>query len=84
MAPVRDAGAEMSPTGLRAGQGMEFLTKGGESEMLIKREEGQGLVEYALIIFLIAILLIVALQFLGPQIGSVFSSIGNTLSGVVT
>lgn len=52
--------------------------------MLIKREEGQGLVEYALIIFLIAILLIVALQFLGPQIGSVFSSIGNTLSGVVT
>ena len=48
--------------------------------MLIKREEGQGLVEYALIIFLIAILLIAALTFLGGSLGTIFSSIGNVLT----
>ena len=48
-------------------------------EMLVNRQEGQGLVEYALIIFLIAIVLIAVLMLLGPQIGSVFSSINNAL-----
>lgn len=45
-------------------------------------EKGQGLVEYALIIVLIAIVVIVAMQFLAPTIGNVFSEIGNTLQGV--
>jgi len=45
-------------------------------------EIGQGLVEYALIIVLIAIVVIVAMQFLAPTIGNVFSQIGNTLEGV--
>jgi pilus assembly protein Flp/PilA len=43
--------------------------------MFMTREEGQGLVEYALIIFLIAILLVVVLGLLGGTIGSVFSSV---------
>jgi pilus assembly protein Flp/PilA len=43
------------------------------------KEKGQGLVEYALIIALIAILIIVALIFLGEQISVIFSSIGSTL-----
>ena len=47
--------------------------------MFVNREEGQGLVEYALIIFLIAILLIVVLGLLGGQVGSVFSSVVNAL-----
>lgn len=46
---------------------------------LVRREEGQGLVEYALIIFLVAIVVIAILLLLGPQIGSVFSSIYNAL-----
>ena len=46
---------------------------------LVRREEGQGLVEYALIIFLVAIVVIAILILLGPQIGSVFSSIYNGL-----
>ena len=45
------------------------------------KEKGQGLVEYALIIVLIAIVVIVAMQFLAPTIGNVFTNIGNTLSG---
>lgn len=34
---------------------------------------GQGLVEYALIVFLVAVIVIAILVLLGPQIGSVFS-----------
>lgn len=43
-------------------------------------ETGQGLLEYALIIMLIATVLIVALGFVPPPVGEVFSSIGKTLS----
>lgn len=43
------------------------------------RERGQGLVEYALIIALVAILLVGALTFLNGQLGSVFSNISNSL-----
>lgn len=43
------------------------------------REEGQGLVEYALILFLVAVVVIAVLALLGPQIGSVFSSVVNRL-----
>lgn len=36
-------------------------------------EEGQGLVEYGMVIFLVAIVIVAILVFLGPQIGSIFS-----------
>jgi pilus assembly protein Flp/PilA len=42
-------------------------------------EQGQGLVEYALIIFLVAIVVIAILLLLGPQIGQVFNSIYATI-----
>ncbi|HVA88981.1 MAG TPA: Flp family type IVb pilin, partial [Chloroflexota bacterium] len=41
----------------------------------LKREEGQGLVEYALILALIAILVIVALKFLQPQISNTLNTV---------
>ena len=43
------------------------------------KEKGQGLVEYALILVLVAIVVIAALTILGPSIGNVFSSINNSL-----
>jgi pilus assembly protein Flp/PilA len=43
-------------------------------------EEGQGLVEYALIIAVIAIAVIVAMIFLRGQIQNIFSNIGNNLT----
>ncbi|MCR4408135.1 MAG: Flp family type IVb pilin [Anaerolineae bacterium] len=43
--------------------------------MYLPREEGQGLVEYALILVLVAIVVIVVLRLLGPAIGDVFSQI---------
>ena len=44
-----------------------------------ERERGQGLVEYALIIALVAILLVVALMLLQGQLSSVFSNISGSL-----
>ncbi len=43
------------------------------------QQEGQGLVEYALIIAFIAILVIIALIFLREQISTLFSRVGNSL-----
>lgn len=46
---------------------------------LIKREDGQGLVEYGLIIFLVAIVVIAVLVLVGPRIGSVIGEITQAL-----
>src|SRR5881397_2457179 len=43
-------------------------------------DEGQGLVEYALIIAVIAIAVIVAMLFLRGQLQNIFSNIGNNLT----
>jgi len=47
--------------------------------LFLHREEGQGLVEYALILVLVAIVVIAILSLLGPQIGDVFSRISAGL-----
>lgn len=43
-------------------------------------EEGQGLVEYALIIAVIAVAVIVAMLFLRDQLSNLFSNVGNNLT----
>jgi pilus assembly protein Flp/PilA len=43
--------------------------------MLYLSEEGQGLVEYALILVLVAVVVILILVLLGPQIGNLFSQV---------
>ena len=45
-------------------------------------EKGQGLVEYALILVLVAIVVISALMIIGPFVGNTFSSINNSLRSV--
>lgn len=47
--------------------------------LYLPREEGQGLVEYALILVLIAIVVIAVLTVLGPAVGNIFSRIMNAL-----
>jgi pilus assembly protein Flp/PilA len=42
---------------------------------LIRSEKGQGLVEYALILVLVAIVVLAALLILGPTVGNAFSNI---------
>jgi len=48
-----------------------------ESHIMLtfKNQKGQGLVEYALILVLVAIVVIVILSLLGPAVGNVFSQI---------
>jgi pilus assembly protein Flp/PilA len=46
------------------------------------KEKGQGLVEYALILVLVAIVVIAALMILGPIIGNTFGTINNSLRNV--
>jgi pilus assembly protein Flp/PilA len=42
-------------------------------------EEGQGLVEYALILVLIAVAVILIMGALGQSVGEIFSDINNSL-----
>lgn len=49
----------------------------------LRREEGQDLTEYALIIALIVIAAVVAIRLLGTSISNVLTSISTTLAGVL-
>jgi len=44
--------------------------------------KGQGLVEYALILALVAIVVFAVLMLLGPVIGNTFSTINSSLSSL--
>ena len=45
--------------------------------IFLPREEGQGLVEYALIILFIAIVVVAILVIFGPAVGNMYSQIVN-------
>ncbi|MCC6617097.1 MAG: pilus assembly protein [Anaerolineae bacterium] len=47
--------------------------------LYMPREEGQGLVEYALILVLVAVVVIVILALIGPAVGNIFSNIVTAL-----
>jgi pilus assembly protein Flp/PilA len=44
------------------------------------KRKGQGLVEYALILVLIAIVVILILTFLGTRVNNTFSTIGSAIN----
>ncbi len=46
---------------------------------LVNREEGQGMVEYGLILALVAVVVIAVLTLLGPAVGNIFSSVVSSL-----
>lgn len=47
----------------------------------LQPEEGQGLAEYALIIVLVAIVVVIALTAVGTQISTIFDNIVDELGG---
>ena len=47
-----------------------------------KDEEGQGMVEYGLIVGLIAVVVIVALVALGPKIRDMFQDVNNQIDEI--
>ena len=60
--------------------GLYLRLKARFALQLEQGEEGQGMVEYALILVLIAIVVIVILSVLGKQVNNAFSNISNGLS----
>jgi pilus assembly protein Flp/PilA len=60
---------------------LEHVKGGSDLRSKIERlkSRGQGLVEYALILVLVAIVVIVILSFLGQQVNNTFSRITSTL-----
>lgn len=48
--------------------------------MKLGNKEGQGMIEYVLLVALIAIVVIAGLTYLGPIIRDRFNSVGDTLS----
>ena len=49
------------------------------SRIELRREEGQTMTEYGILLALIAVVVIAALILLGPAIKSVFTSVTNSL-----
>ena len=47
----------------------------------VKNERGAALVEYALLLALIAVVCIIALEFLGGEAAEKFSDVGNSIAG---
>jgi pilus assembly protein Flp/PilA len=47
--------------------------------MFSLKEKGQGMVEYALILVLVAVVVIAAVTIMGPLVGKVFSTVNNSL-----
>lgn len=43
--------------------------------LFLQREEGQGLLEYGLVLILVAVAIVAILTLLGPQIGNLFSKV---------
>jgi len=48
-----------------------------------KKEQGQGLVEYALLLSLVGTVVLVLLLSFGPRVGNTFSEVNSTLSTTV-
>ena len=57
------------------------MVDAGQARMAaaLKQESGQGLAEYALVLFFIAVVSFLAVIFLGTVISSFFSSIGANI-----
>jgi pilus assembly protein Flp/PilA len=59
------------------------VQRGGETmrnKIEQHKKRGQGLVEYALILVLIAIVVILILTFLGNQVNNTFSKVGSAMN----
>jgi len=50
--------------------------------LYLPQEEGQGMVEYALILVLVAMVVIAILMLLGPEIGNIFSRVTSALYNI--
>ena len=73
--------ADAYPEGKEVTQGMLQFISTLLNRFRREDEDGQTLVEYGLLLALIAIIVIVALLFLGPIVSRIFQNVGSNLQG---
>ena len=58
-----------------------IYSQGKEEKIMLFsiKERGQGMVEYALILVLVAVVVIAALTIMGPLVSNIFKTINNSL-----
>ena len=56
-----------------------ILSKGKAIMLFAPQEKGQGLIEYAIILSLVALIVIAVLWLLGPRLGNTYSAINNSV-----
>ncbi len=59
---------------------MRELIERAYARLTVREEEGQGMVEYGLIIALVAIVVIAALVILGPKVAAIFNTASASLN----
>jgi pilus assembly protein Flp/PilA len=47
--------------------------------LMYKAEQGQGLVEYAIILLLVAVVVIAVITLFGPLVGNMFSKVNSSI-----
>jgi pilus assembly protein Flp/PilA len=83
-AAVRDVGKMASTTKSVKTKSRERLDMKNFINRFVHEDEGQDLVEYALLIAFIALACIIGLQQLGTAINNTYNSISSSLSGAVS
>ena len=67
------------PKIITMGSQLYLIKKGGKTMKMSLTELGQGMVEYAFIIMLVAIVVIAAVTLIGPVVGNIFSTVNASL-----
>jgi len=55
-----------------------------QARNFVRAEEGQDLIEYALLVALISLVCVAALEIAGTQVNRIFTNIGNKLTNAGT
>lgn len=77
--PRRQADALHRPDGVDRGLTMSSFLRRGYQMFIQARDRAQGLVEYGLIIALVAVLAIAGLIIFGPAVSSLLSKLGGSV-----
>jgi pilus assembly protein Flp/PilA len=78
--PETTMAVSVAPQHRRKGEGIMMPTS--SVHRAVSSPRGQGLVEYALILVLVAIFVIAALMIMGPVVANVFSTINNSMGSI--
>jgi Flp pilus assembly pilin Flp len=56
-----------------------YLFEKGKTMLFAPEEKGQSLIEYAIILSLVAVIVVFVIRMLGPKVGNNYSTISNSV-----